>query len=142
MSDGTIGIVGVGMMGHGIASNLQKNGWQIGFVDHPGNQPTDDLRKGGAWVTDSPASLAARCDTIILCVTGTPQVEAVMAGKDGILAAMSEGKVVIDCSTAVPELDQKDGAAGRKGWRNHARRADDAHAEGSRRGPAQPDRRW
>ena len=107
MSDGTIGIVGVGLMGHGIASNLQKNGWQIGFVDHPGNQPTDDLRKGGAWVTDSPASLAARCDTIILCVTGTPEVEAVMSGKDGILAAMSAGQVVIDCSTAVPDSTRK-----------------------------------
>jgi 3-hydroxyisobutyrate dehydrogenase len=107
MSDGTIGIVGVGLMGHGIASNLQKNGWQIGFVDHPGNQPTDDLRQGGAWVADSPASLAARCDTIILCVTGTPEVEAVMTGKDGILAALSQGTVVIDCSTAVPDSTRR-----------------------------------
>ncbi len=107
MSDGTIGIVGVGLMGHGIASNLQKKGWQIGFVDHPGNQPTDDLRAGGAWVTDSPAALAARCGTIVLCVTGTPEVEAVMSGKDGILAGMSEGKVVIDCSTALPDSTRK-----------------------------------
>jgi 3-hydroxyisobutyrate dehydrogenase-like beta-hydroxyacid dehydrogenase len=107
MSDGMIGIVGVGLMGHGIASNLQKKGWPIGFVDHPGNQPTDDLRHGDAWVTDSPAALAARCDTIILCVTGTPEVEAVMTGKDGILAGMSQGKVVIDCSTAVPDSTRR-----------------------------------
>ncbi len=107
MSDGIVGIVGVGLMGHGIASSLQRNGRQIGFVDHPGNQPTDDLRRAGAWVTDSPASLAARCDTIILCVTGTPQVEAVMTGKNGILAALSKGKVVIDCSTAVPDSTRK-----------------------------------
>ncbi len=107
MGDGMIGIVGVGLMGHGIASNLQRKGWRIGFLDHPGNQPTDDLRARGAYVADSPAALAAKCDTVILCVTGTPQVEAVMTGKDGILAALSEGKVVIDCSTAVPDSTRK-----------------------------------
>jgi len=107
MSDGMIGIVGVGLMGHGIASNLQKNNWQIGFVDHPGNQPTDDLIAGGAWVTDTPASLISRCDTVILCVTGTPQVEAVVTGENGLLGAMSVGRVVIDCSTAVPNSTRK-----------------------------------
>ncbi len=107
MSDGMIGIVGVGLMGHGIASNLQKKGWRLGFVDHPGNQPTADLREGGAWAADSPASLASRCGTIVLCVTGTPQVEAVMSGEHGILSAMSQGTVVIDCSTAVPDSTRK-----------------------------------
>jgi 3-hydroxyisobutyrate dehydrogenase-like beta-hydroxyacid dehydrogenase len=107
MNDGTIGVVGVGLMGHGIAANLQKHGWQIGFVDHPGNQPTDDIIKGGAWVTDSPAALAKRCGTIILCVTGTPEVEAVVTGEHGILAGMAKGTVVIDCSTAVPDSTRR-----------------------------------
>ena len=103
----TIGIVGVGLMGHGIASSLQRNGWKIGFVDHPGNQPTADLLAAGAWSVESPAALAERCETIILCVTGTPQVEAVLTGEKGVIAGMSPGTVVIDCSTTVPGSTKK-----------------------------------
>lgn len=98
----TIGIVGVGLMGHGIASSIQRGGRQVCFVDHPGNQPTDDLVGAGASSVRSPAELAAHCDTIILCVTGTPQVEAVLTGDDGLLTALRAGSVIIDCSTAVP----------------------------------------
>lgn len=102
MSESTIGIVGIGLMGHGIARSLQRNGWKIGFLDHPGNRPSEDLRADGAWSVDTPAALAERCDTIILCVTGSPQVEAVLTGEQGLVEAMAPGTVVIDCSTAVP----------------------------------------
>lgn len=106
MSD-TIGIVGVGLMGHGIATNIRKAGWPLGFVRHPGNQPTDDLLAAGVWAVDTPAELAARCDVVILCVTGSPQVEAVLTGPDGVLAGLRPGAVVIDCSTALPESTRR-----------------------------------
>jgi len=38
-----IGVVGVGLMGHGIASSLLRAGYQVCFLEHPGNQPVDDL---------------------------------------------------------------------------------------------------
>ncbi|MEC9344224.1 MAG: NAD(P)-dependent oxidoreductase [Pseudomonadota bacterium] len=107
MSDEMIGIVGVGLMGHGIAASLQKKGRSIGFVDHPGNQPTDDLVAQGAWSVPGPAELAERCNRIILCVTGSPQVEAVLAGDNGVLQAMASGKIVIDCSTSIPESTRR-----------------------------------
>jgi 3-hydroxyisobutyrate dehydrogenase-like beta-hydroxyacid dehydrogenase len=44
---------------------------------------------------------------IILCVTGTPQVEAVLLGEDGVLKGMRPGTIVIDCSTAVPASTEK-----------------------------------
>lgn len=107
MESAMIGIVGVGLMGHGIAFNVQKGGHSIGFVDHPGNQPTDDLRAAGAWVAATPKTLAEKCSTLILCLTGSPQVEQVVAGADGILAGMRPGTVVIDCSTALPVSTRK-----------------------------------
>lgn len=103
----TIGIVGVGLMGHGIASSIQRGGRQVCFVEHPGNQPVDDLLAAGAGSARSPADLAERCDTIILCVTGTPQVEAVLTGEGGLLAVLRPGSVVIDCSTAVPDSTRR-----------------------------------
>ena len=87
----TVGLIGVGRMGHGIAANLLKHGWPLVFLDHPGNQPTDDLVSAGARSVRQVAGIAAQCDTIILVVTGAPQVEAVLAAKGGLLETLRPG---------------------------------------------------
>ena len=105
-----VGLVGVGLMGHGIASNIVKHGHQLTVLEHAGNQPIDGLLKAGATSVKDVASLAAQVDVLILCVTGTPQVEAVMLGTQdspGALSTLRPGTVVIDCSTAVPASTAK-----------------------------------
>lgn len=102
MAEQVIGVVGVGLMGHGIAKNIQSSGWSIGFLEHAGNQPTTDLIEKGATVYSSCAQLAKCSDVIILCVTGSPQVESVLTGPDGVLGSVKKGAVIIDCSTAIP----------------------------------------
>lgn len=97
-----IGMVGIGMMGHGIATNVQKHGYELGVLEHPGNQPLDALKAGGARTFTSAAELAARSDVVILVLTGAPQVEAVLTGADGVLQGLRPGTVVIDCSTSIP----------------------------------------
>lgn len=97
-----IGLIGVGRMGHGIAANLVKAGWPLVFLDHPGNQPTDDLREKGAESANSPAAVSRQSDVIILVVTGAPEVEAVLTGPDGVLEGIRPGTVIIDCSTSLP----------------------------------------
>ncbi len=97
-----IGMVGVGMMGHGIATNLLKHGHDLTVLEHPGNQPLDALKAAGAASVASARELAARVDVLILVVTGSPQVEAVLTGPGGALEGLRPGSVVIDCSTAIP----------------------------------------
>ncbi len=97
-----IGMVGVGLMGHGIASNLQKHGHELVLLEHPGNQPLDTLKAGGAKGVASGKELAARVQLVILVVTGSPQVEAVLTGAGGVLEGLKPGSIVIDCSTAIP----------------------------------------
>jgi 3-hydroxyisobutyrate dehydrogenase-like beta-hydroxyacid dehydrogenase len=111
MRQDMIGIVGVGLMGHGIASSIQRSGREIAFVDHPGNQPTGDLEAAGAEKVATPAALAALCNTLVLCVTGSPQVEAVLVGQGGVLEGLRPGAVVIDCSTAIPDSTRRMAAA-------------------------------
>ena len=99
-----IGIIGVGLMGQGIARNLiRKGGFPLSFLDHPGNQPTDEIVGLGARACETPADVAAASDVVVLCVTGSAQVEQVMNGADGVLQALRNGAIVIDCSTALPE---------------------------------------
>ena len=97
-----IGMVGIGMMGHGIATNLQKHGHALALFEHPGNQPLDALKAGGAVGLTSAKELASRSDIVILVLTGSPQVEAVLSGPGGVLEGLRPGSVVIDCSTSIP----------------------------------------
>jgi 3-hydroxyisobutyrate dehydrogenase-like beta-hydroxyacid dehydrogenase len=97
-----VGMVGIGMMGHGIASNVLRHGHELAVLDHPGNQPLDDLVARGARVLTSLKEIAASSDAVILVLTGSPQVEAVLTGAGGILEGLRPGSVVIDCSTAIP----------------------------------------
>ena len=98
-----VGIVGVGLMGHGIARNvLERGGHDLVFLDHPGNQPVQPLLDLGAQSRARAADVASQSEIIILCVTGSPQVEAVLCGNDGVLAGLRAGSIVVDCSTALP----------------------------------------
>jgi 3-hydroxyisobutyrate dehydrogenase-like beta-hydroxyacid dehydrogenase len=97
-----VGMVGIGLMGHGIASNIVKHGHALAVLEHPGNQPLDALKAAGATSFQSAAALAARSDVVILVLTGSPQVEAVLTGPGGVLEGLRPGTLVIDCSTAIP----------------------------------------
>ena len=102
-----VGIVGVGLMGHGIASSLLRAGHQVSFLNHSGNQPVDDLLAAGAIALNTGREVAQSAEVVILCVTGSPQVEAVLFEPDGVLAGLKPGCVVVDCSTALPSSTEK-----------------------------------
>lgn len=102
-----VGLVGVGMMGHGIAKNLLKHGHRLTFLKHPGNQPVDDLLAAGARGLESAAELAASSEIVILCVTGSPEVEDAMFRQDGVLGGLKAGAIVLDCTTAIPSSTEK-----------------------------------
>lgn len=98
-----IGFVGVGLMGHGVVANLLRAGHPLTFLDHAGNQPTDDLRALGAISAATLADTVRDNDVLFLCVTGTPEVEALVLGDGGIAECLAPKTIVVDCSTARPE---------------------------------------
>ena len=97
-----VGIIGVGHMGHGIALNVLKGGFPLVMLDHPGNQPVHDLIDLGATQGLTPGAVASEVDLVILCVSGSPQVEAVLTGDTGVIASLKPGSIVVDCSTSLP----------------------------------------
>lgn len=102
-----IGIIGVGMMGHGIATNIVKHDYPVTVLKHPGNQPLDTLIAAGAKTADTAAELARASDMVILCVTGSAQIESILYGVNGLLEGLKPGSTVIDCSTAIPSSTEK-----------------------------------
>jgi 3-hydroxyisobutyrate dehydrogenase-like beta-hydroxyacid dehydrogenase len=97
-----IGFIGLGLMGHGIAKNLVTKGYPLTARVHRNRKPLEDILAAGATESATNADVARASDIVILCVTGTPQVEAVVYGPDGLLTAAREGLIVVDTSTAEP----------------------------------------
>jgi 3-hydroxyisobutyrate dehydrogenase-like beta-hydroxyacid dehydrogenase len=97
-----IGFIGLGLMGHGMAKNIIANGFPLTVVAHRNRKPLEDIVLRGAREAKSAAELARDTDIVFLCVTGTPQVEAIVYGTDGLLGAAREGLIVVDTSTAEP----------------------------------------
>ena len=102
-----IGLIGVGLMGHGIGKNLLEKGYQLTLLAHHNRAPIDDLIAKGAKEAGSPHALAKACDMVILCVTGTPEVEQAVYGEYGLLGAVRDGFIIADCSTAEPDSTVK-----------------------------------
>ncbi len=99
----TVGLIGAGLMGHGIGKNIVEKGFALNVMAHKNREPIDDLVKRGAKECKSAADIAANSDLVILCVTGTPQVEAAVYGANGLAAAARKDLIIADCSTAVPD---------------------------------------
>ncbi len=102
----SIGFMGAsGLMGHGMAKNLLAKGHALSFTVHRNRERVADLVAAGAKEAATPAALAASCEIVFLCVTGSPEVEAAIHGAEGLLAGAKgkTGLVVIDCSTSEPD---------------------------------------
>jgi hypothetical protein len=97
-----IGFVGLGLMGAGMAKNLLAKGHPLVVLGHRQRAPVERLLALGASEAPDARTLAAQCEIVHLCVTGSPQVEAVMRGERGLLAGARPGSVIIDCSTSNP----------------------------------------
>ncbi|HVJ60462.1 MAG TPA: NAD(P)-dependent oxidoreductase [Burkholderiaceae bacterium] len=103
-----IGFIGAsGLMGHGMAKNLLAKGHPLAITVHRNRQRVADLLGSGAKQVDSFAALAKNCDIVFICVTGSPQVEAAVAGANGLLSGAPKGLMIVDCSTAEPESTNK-----------------------------------
>ena len=102
-----IGFAGTGLMGSGMAKNVLAKGFPLSVVAHRNRSPVEELVRRGAKELDSYRDLAAGCGIVVICVTGTPQVESMVLGPDGILEGAHAGLVVLDCSTSEPASSER-----------------------------------
>jgi 3-hydroxyisobutyrate dehydrogenase-like beta-hydroxyacid dehydrogenase len=103
LSKERIGFAGVGFMGHGMAKNIVEKGWPLTVLGHRRREAVEDLKGRGAREATSARELAQASDVVVLCVTGSPQVEALVSGPDG-LATAGKALLIVDCSTSEPSV--------------------------------------
>ena len=101
-----VGFIGLGIMGQGMARNLLKAGMDLTVWNRTASKAAA-LANEGATHAGSSAELAARCDVIVICVSDTPDVEAVLFGDNGLFSGVRSGSLVVDCSTISPIKTQQ-----------------------------------
>lgn len=101
-----IGFIGLGIMGRGMARNLLRAGFDVTVWNRTASR-MEEVVAEGATAAESPAAVARACDIIMICVSDTPDVEAVVLGDEGVLAGIGEGKLVIDHSTISPHATRE-----------------------------------
>ena len=95
----TIGFMGVGLMGHGIAKNLLAAGYPVYVLAHRNRAPVEDLLSKGAKEVKTLADMARNTTVIHICAPGSPEVEAIVVE---LLPDLRPDTVIIDCSTSDP----------------------------------------
>ncbi len=98
----TIGFIGIGYMGHGMAKNIVEKGYPLTFLGRKNRAPADDLTSRGGKEVSTPLDVAKASSIIFICVTGSAQVEEIVRGPNGLMEGLKPGSVVVDCSTADP----------------------------------------
>ena len=105
-----IGFIGLGIMGRPMAKNLLKAGYPL-VVHNRSRGAVEDLVKAGAKAGTSSRDVASQSDVLITMLPNSPDVEAVVLGRDGVIEGARAGMSLLDMSTISPLVSQKIGAA-------------------------------
>ena len=91
-----LGLVGAGLMGHGMGLNMLAAGHQLYVVAHRNRAPVEDLVARGAIEAPSIETLGSQVDAVVVCVTGTPAAQMVV---ERLIGHAQPGTIVIDTTT-------------------------------------------
>lgn len=97
----SIGFIGIGIMGEGMAANILAQGFKLTIYDLVTSK-CNNLVQNGANVADSPAELAGASDVVILCVPDEAAVNKALLGPGGVMEGVRPGTLIIDMSTISP----------------------------------------
>jgi 3-hydroxyisobutyrate dehydrogenase-like beta-hydroxyacid dehydrogenase len=93
-----IGFIGLGMMGAGMASNLQKVGHDLIVNDLTRQAASKHLNAGATWA-ESPRAVAEACDIVFTSLPTPADVQAVGTGESGLIEGFRGGSAWFDLST-------------------------------------------
>jgi len=102
-TSGTVGFIGLGNMGFGMARNLVVKGYDVLAYDLA-PEPLERLVREGARRAESLAQIGQTCERVMVMVVNGPQVEAVVSGDSGVLQTMSGGVIMVHSTIALSEI--------------------------------------
>src|SRR5205807_1082186 len=97
-----VAFVGLGIMGHAMATNLVKAGHEVTVWNRTPGKLVE-----GAGIAPTPAAAAQGAEVVWLCVSDTEAVETLVFGADGVESSLTQGMIIADSSTISPAATVK-----------------------------------
>jgi 3-hydroxyisobutyrate dehydrogenase len=101
-----IAFIGMGTMGAAMAINILKAGHAV-TVHNRTREREEPVANAGARRSASPQEAARNAEIIVICVSDTPDVEAVTLGPNGVIHGAPDGAIVVDMSTISPSTTRR-----------------------------------
>lgn len=102
----TIGVIGLGNMGRGMALSLRRRGFTVMGYD-PAPAAREASAADGIAIVDGPSALWRECDAVVLSLPTPEVVDAVLLGPDGPLHGAKPGLLIVDTSTSDPAVTRR-----------------------------------
>ena len=102
-----VGFIGLGIMGRPMAKNLMDAGYELVVHNRSPEKVEELAEEGDATAAGSPREVAEACDVVITMLPDSPDVEAVVAGEDGVLEGIRDGALLVDMSTISPVVTEE-----------------------------------
>jgi 3-hydroxyisobutyrate dehydrogenase-like beta-hydroxyacid dehydrogenase len=96
-----VAFLGLGIMGHAMATNLAKAGHEVTVWNRTPGKTVE-----GAKTAANPAEAAQGAEVVWMCVSDTAAVEQVLFGANGVESVLAEGMTVVDSSTISPSSER------------------------------------
>jgi 3-hydroxyisobutyrate dehydrogenase len=101
-----VAFIGMGTMGAAMALNILKAGHPVTVYNRT-REREEPVAKAGARRAASPQEAARGADIVLICVSDTPDVEAVLLGAEGVIQGARPGAIVVDMSTISPSATRR-----------------------------------
>jgi len=99
----SVGVIGLGSMGIGVARTLVKKGFDVHAFDvRP--EVLKAFQKEGGIPAKTPADIGRNATVVIILVVNADQTNDVLFGKEGAVSTLAKGSVVIASSTVAPDF--------------------------------------
>jgi 3-hydroxyisobutyrate dehydrogenase len=97
-----IAFLGLGAIGRPMASHIIGKGMPLTVWNRTSERAEAFARETGASQAGTPAAAASGADVVITCFPESEHVRALLHGPDGLLAGMTEGTILVDCTSGDP----------------------------------------
>jgi len=101
-----VAVIGLGSMGFGMASSLQRKGFEVTGCDVSVDAVDRFVKQGGNGAK-TPAEAAKGAGIVVCVVLNAAQTETVLFGQNGVAEALAKDAVFISSATMDPEVARK-----------------------------------
>lgn len=105
-----VGLIGLGVMGFGMAENLIKAGFTVVACDINQERIKMISNQSKVIAVSKPCEVLEHTNVVVTMLPNSPHVQTVIYGENGLLSGKTEGLFLIDMSSISPDVTREIGA--------------------------------